>query len=134
VLDKSNLLGWTGDVLFPVANQLGLKRLSCWSDRDPAETLGGPSIGTTFDAFNRGLPGRALQAVLPDNVLEGLGIEPSEKEGFRRSDLHFLRKMMPGQNLWYLRGGINMLEDRVGDAMDLPGKSNADRAADSTTQ
>jgi hypothetical protein len=133
VLHKSNLLGWTGDFLFPAANQLGLKRLSRWSDRDPAETLLGPTAGSAAYLFTRAIPGRIMQSTLPDSVLEGMGIEPKESAEFRRSDLHFLRKMMPGQNLWYLRNGINMLEDRVGDVMDLPGKSNADRAAENAT-
>jgi hypothetical protein len=109
---------------------LGMKNLSRFSDRDPAETLGGPTAGSIFDAYNRGIPGRVAQSVLPDDVLDKMGIQPSESAGIRRSDLHFLRKLMPGQNLWYLRGGINDLEDLIGNQFDLPGTSNADRAAE----
>jgi hypothetical protein len=44
-----------------------------------------------------------------------------------------MRRMMPGQNVWYLRSHINSLEDAVGDAFDLPGKSNAERAAENVS-
>lgn len=116
VLDKSNLLGWASEVVFPALWQFGMKDLSRWSDRDPVETLGGPSAGTIASTFERQLPAKATADT-----------EAGEK-GFARSDLHFIRRLMPGQNLWYFRRGVNSLEDAVGDAFNLPGKSNADRA------
>lgn len=115
VADKSNLLGWTGEVVFPGLWQLGMKDLSRWSDRDATETLLGPSAGTIATAYGRRLPSK-------------LTAQDGEK-GFQRSDLHFLRRLMPGQNLWYFRRGVNAMEDAVGNAFDLPGESNADRAA-----
>lgn len=111
VLDKSNLLGWTGEVIFPSMWLAGFKNLSRWSDRDPVQSILGPTAGTVADAFERQLPGRIGNPELP----------------FRRSDAHFVRRMMPGQNLWYARRGVNALEDMVGDAFDLPGKSNEQR-------
>lgn len=111
VLDKSNLLGWTGEIIFPALWQAGLKDLSRWSDRDPVETLGGPTAGTVASTFERQFPARMANPNVP----------------FRRSDLHFLRRMMPAQNLWYARRGVNAMEDLVGDAFDLPGKSNEQR-------
>jgi hypothetical protein len=127
VLDKSNLLGWTGDALFPIANQLGFSNVSRFSDRDPMETLGGPTAGTAGDAFTRMLPGRALAPIR--NAMQ-LNQDGKEAEGFRRSDLHFIRKLIPGQNHWLLRNGLNHLEDTIGDAFDLPGKSQAQQAED----
>ena len=122
VLDKSNLLGWTGELIFPALSQMGFKDLSRWSDRDPVETLGGPTAGTVASLFERQYPGRfglseVAHAMNPENrVLP-----------FRRSDLHFGRRMIPGQNIFYMRRGVNALEDAVGDALNLPGKSNAMR-------
>lgn len=117
VIDKSNLLGWTGEMVFPALWQMGMKDLSRWSDRDATETLLGPSAGTVASAYERRLP----QKLTADT-------ESGEK-GFARSDLHFMRRLMPGQNLWYFRRGVNALEDAVGNAFDLPGESNADRTA-----
>jgi len=116
VLDKSNLMGWTGEFAFPGLWQFGMKNLSRWSDRDAAETFLGPSAGTVFDTYARRFP-----AKLTANTEEG-------EKGFSRSDLHFIRRLMPGQNLWYMRRGVNDLEDAVGNAFDLPGTSNAERA------
>jgi len=39
VLDKSNLLGWTGEAIYPALWQMGFKDFSRWSDRDATETL-----------------------------------------------------------------------------------------------
>jgi hypothetical protein len=33
---------------------------------------------------------------------------------FKRSDLRRIRKLMPGQNLFYMRRLLNELEDKVG--------------------
>jgi hypothetical protein len=125
VLDKSNLMGWTSDLVFPALWMLGFKNLSRWSDRDPVETIGGPSVGTVFSTYKQRLPAKALASA-------GVGgLDSSQR--ISRGDLHFLRRLMPGQNLWYLRNGINHLEDAVGTSFDLPGKSNAERAAENIT-
>jgi hypothetical protein len=116
VMDKSNLLGWTSEVVFPGLWQMGMKDFSRWSDRNAMETVLGPSAGTVGGLYEKRIPAK-------------LTAQDGEK-GFDRSDLHFLRRLMPGQNLWYMRRGVNALEDMMGDAFDLPGKSNADRAAE----
>lgn len=119
VLDKSNLAGWTGSVVFPALWQLGFKDLSRWSDRDAVETALGPTAGTLASIYDRRLPSK----------LVGNAEHP-----FSRSDLHFLRRLMPAQNLWYFRRAANGLEDWVADRFDLPGKSNAERAAEDETR
>jgi hypothetical protein len=122
VLDKSNLMGWTSDVIFPALWMAGFNNLSRWSDRDPTETIGGPVVGTVFSTYARQLPARFLAPLKND-------IDPDAQEkGISRADLHFMRRLMPGQNLWYTRNAVNHLEDAMGDAFDLPGKSNKDRA------
>jgi hypothetical protein len=121
VLDKSNLMGWTSDLVFPALWMMGLKSLSRWSDRDPIETIGGPSAGTIAATYKQQLPAKALSSI---------GIGSASNKGVSRTDLHFVRRLMPAQNLWYMRNHINNLEDAVGNAFNLPGKSNADRAAE----
>ena len=122
VLDKANILGWTGEMVFPALWQMGFKDLSRWSDRDPAETFLGPSAGTVLSTLERRLPGKALAT--DDERATDSSLT------FKRSDLHFLRRtFIPGQNLWWLRRAVNSVEDTVGDSFNLPGDSNADRAA-----
>ncbi|MGO8854404.1 MAG: hypothetical protein ACLQO1_01650 [Steroidobacteraceae bacterium] len=115
ILDKSNLLGWTGEVIYPALWMMGFKDFSRWSDRDPVETLGGPSAGTIASLYSRRLPAKLLNSAT------------DAPQPFNRSDLHFLRRLAPGQNLWYARRAVNGLEDSIGDLFDLPGESNADR-------
>jgi hypothetical protein len=121
VLDKSNLMGWTSDVIFPALWMGGFKNLSRWSDRDPTETIGGPVVGTVFNTYAQQLPGKFLGSA---------GLAEDDQKGISRSDLHFMRRLMPGQNLWYTRNAVNALEDAIGDSFDLPGKSNAERTAE----
>lgn len=111
VLDRSNLMGWIGQAIWPAVWQLGFKNLSRWSDRDAVETIGGPVAGTIADIYERRLPSRIF----------GNQVDPQDT--FRRSDLHFIRRLLPGQNLWYFRRGVNHLEDSIGDLFNLPGKS-----------
>jgi hypothetical protein len=123
VLDKSNLMGWTSDYVFPALWMMGAKSMSRWSDRDPVETIGGPSVGTVFSTYGQQLPAKFLGSDEPDATFSNQG-------GVKRADVHFIRRLMPGQNLWYARNTINQLEDAIGDAFDLQGKSNADRVAE----
>lgn len=119
ILDKSNLLGWTGEAIYPALHQFGFRDLARWSDRDIVESLLGPSIGTAVSTLTRQLPAK----IFHDE--EDIG-----QKGFNRADLHFLRRtFMPGQNLWYARRAINDLEDHIGDTFDLPGTSQAERGA-----
>lgn len=117
VLDKSNILGWTGELIFPALYLAGFKQLSRWSDRDPIETILGPSAGTVASAiWDRRVPTRIAQSMT--GQLPG-----QEKMPFRRSDLHFLRKLMPANQVWYFRRAVNHMEDGIGDAFNLPGES-----------
>ena len=121
VLDKSNLMGWTSDYVFPALWMTGFDNLSRWSDRDPTETIGGPVVGTVFSTYAKRLPAKFVGSA--ENEVS----DDAQAKGVNRSDVHFLRRLMPGQNLWYVRNQINQLEDAIGDGFDLPGKSNADR-------
>lgn len=120
VLDKSNLLGWTGEAIYPALWYMGFKDFSRWSDRDPVETLGGPSAGTIASVYERRFGSKAAAPLRN-------ATEETNKKGFSRSDLHFVRRLMPAQNLWYMRRAVNNLEDSIGNLFDLPGESNATR-------
>lgn len=124
VLDKSNLMGWTSDVVFPALWMMGFSNLSRWSDRDPVETIGGPVVGTVLSTYGKQLPAKFI-----GSAESALG-EDEPQPGVNRSDLHFMRRLLPGQNLWFARSHINDLEDAIGNAFDLAGKSNADRTAE----
>jgi hypothetical protein len=121
IIDKANLMGWTSEFIFPLLWQAGIKNVSRFGDRDAVETIFGPSAGTIASTYERRLPQKIL------------GNQTDKAETFNRSDLHFLRRLAPGQNLWYLRKAISDTEDAIGDAFDLPGKSNAERAAENAT-
>lgn len=124
VLDKSNLMGWTSDVVFPALWMMGFNNLSRWSDRDPVETIGGPVVGTVLSTYGKQLPAKFI-----GSAESALG-DDEPQPGVNRSDLHFMRRLMPGQNLWFARSHINDLEDAIGNAFDLSGKSNADRTSE----
>lgn len=111
VVDRSNLMGWIGQMIWPAIWQLGFKDLSRWSDQDAVETIGGPVAGTVADVYERRLPSRLF------------GDQVAPQDTFRRSDLHFIRRLLPAQNLWYFRRGVNNLEDSIGDLFNLPGES-----------
>lgn len=93
VVDKSGLMAWSGDILFPALWQAGSDDFSRWSDRQPVETLLGPVAGTVGDLYSQRLPSKILAGDLSAN------------------DIHKLRRLLPGQNLWYLRRAINRLEE-----------------------
>lgn len=117
VLDRSNLSGWTGQAIFPGLWALGFKDLSRWSDRDAVETFLGPAAGTLADIWQR-----RLGAKFTANPAEG-------DQPFNRNDVHFIRRLVPAQNLWYFRRAANGLEDSIGDLFNLPGESEEQREA-----
>jgi len=122
ILDRTNFMGWTSSALFPAIHQLGFKDFSRWYDKDPVSQLG-PSAEMAYELMNRNLPGRVAQGIF--------GKAPGQQNlPFRRSDLHFMRKLMPYNQLWYLRSTLDNLEDAVGDGFNLPGKSLADYRAE----
>lgn len=95
MVDKSGLLAWSGDVIFPSLWQLGSDDYSRWSDRQPVETLLGPVAGTVADAYTSRWPARVMDGEMSPQ------------------DIHKLRRLVPGQNLWYARRGINWLEEQA---------------------
>jgi hypothetical protein len=97
MVDKSGVLAWGGDLLFPMLWQFGNDDLSRWSDRQPVETIGGPVAGTIADAYTTRWPKRLMDGDVS------------------QADVHKLRRLLPGQNLFYARRAINALEADLAD-------------------
>lgn len=104
LLDRANLLGIGGRAL-PLAWQFGDHELSRWSDSDPDAVLFGPSAEKLGDIWRSRIGGKAI-GVLP----------------WTTKDTHFIRRLLPFQNHWALRQGIDAMEDGLDDAMGVPGK------------
>lgn len=121
-LSESGLLGIIPDILSPVGRLLTRTAVHSgaidednslagvfgneakYSDRNAISAVGGPALGAAYDvwdmAFNR-----------LDN-------------GLSAKDLHAIRRMLPFQNVWYLRRLINALEGDTADALGLEGATN----------
>jgi hypothetical protein len=95
VVDKSGMLAWGGEILFPALWQFGADDLSRWSDREPLETLLGPSAGVFSDAYKDRWPVRIAEGDLDEK------------------DIHKIRRLMPFQNVFYVRRLINDLEEEA---------------------
>lgn len=113
-LDQSGTLGWifeANNIAEKVTRgrvglnaAMGLPPSSRYASRNISDTLLGPSVGTVDDA-----------AAIVGATAEGK---------VSRSDLHKARRLLPFQNLFYLRWLLDHVEDEAGDAMDLPEKPN----------
>jgi hypothetical protein len=99
MVDKSGMLAWSGDILYPSLWMLGSDDFSRWSDRQPVETLAGPVAGTIADTYASRWPAKAIQGELSPK------------------DIHKMRRLLPGQNIFYLRRGVNQLEELTSDAV-----------------
>lgn len=128
-VSESGLIGVLPDILSPAARLLarGLVHADMldpakaetfgqsmkYSDRSPASALGGPSVGAAFDAWD----------VLFNRLDNGLSAK----------DLHAIRRLLPFQNVWFLRRMINALEGETADALNLEG-ATGDSAIDRLAQ
>lgn len=128
-VSESGLLGVMPDVLSPASRLIarGMVRadmldpaaaetfgqLTKYSDRSPASALGGPSVGAAFDTWD----------VMFNRLDNGLSAK----------DLHAIRRLMPFQNVWFLRRMINALEGETADALGLEG-ATGDAAVDRFAQ
>ena len=122
MMERTNLMGWLGNLIFPAIHQFGFKDFSRWYDKDPVSLLG-PSAEMAADLYRSQLPGRVYQGLFGQ-------ADGQEKLPFRRADMHFVRKLSPYNQVWYMRRALDNLEDAVGDQFNLPGKSLADYRAE----
>lgn len=105
-LAESGLLGVLPDIVSPIGRRLGIFGESVrYSDRNVTSAFGGPAVGALTDAYDFAM-----------NRTQG---------GMSASDLHMLRRMLPYNNVWWLRRGINALEGEVAEGLDLKGADSA---------
>jgi hypothetical protein len=117
VVDKGNLAGWMGQVIFPLANQMGYTNVSRYYDQNAGDVLLGPSAGEIGDIWKRQWPGRILESMTGESADEN-----RRPMAIRRSDVHGARKMLPLQNWWMMRREFDHMENAIGDYFNLPGK------------
>ncbi|MBZ9693565.1 MULTISPECIES: hypothetical protein [unclassified Mesorhizobium] len=111
-LDWSGLTGWAMDangVLEKATRgKYGLsmftgKQISRYASRNTAGALLGPTLDMAGDAF------QISGAIATDD--------------FKQSDLHTVRKLLPAQNLFFVRTLFDRVEKATGSALGLPDKS-----------
>lgn len=103
---ESGIGGVMPDLLSPIGRRVGLFGESVrFSDRNALSAYGGPALGFGNDLYD-----------LAFNRTQG---------GLSASDLHMLRRMLPWNNVWWLRREINALEGEVAELLDLKGADAA---------
>lgn len=106
---ESGLGGVLPDVISPLGRRLGMFGESVrYSDRNALSAYGGPALGAMNDVYDFAF-----------NRTQG---------GMSASDLHMLRRMLPYQNVWWLRREINALEGELAHGLDLEGADTANFA------
>lgn len=99
---ESGLGGLLPDLLSPFARRFGILGESArFSDRNVTSAFGGPAVGTFVDTYD----------VLMNRTRNGLSA----------ADLQAVRRLLPLQNLWWMRRAINALEGEAAEAMNLEG-------------
>lgn len=113
---ESGFGGLTSDMISPIGRRFNwFGESSRYADRNAASAFGGPAVGAFFDAYD-----------MAYNRTKG---------GVSANDLQALRRLLPFQNLWWLRRGINALQGEAAEAMDLQGADHltfAERVAQTT--
>lgn len=103
---ESGIGGVMPDLLSPLGRRLGVFGESVrYSDRNAMSAYGGPALGAANDLYDFAF-----------NRTEG---------GLSASDLHMLRRMLPYNNVWWLRREINALEGELAENLDLKGADTA---------
>lgn len=103
---ESGIGGVMPDLLSPLGRRLGVFGESVrYSDRNAMSAYGGPALGAANDLYDFAF-----------NRTEG---------GLSASDLHMLRRMLPYNNVWWLRREINALEGELAENLDLKGSDTA---------
>lgn len=107
-LDKSGLTGWLMDANNiaekATRGRVGFsaitgKQISRYSSRNVTGAFLGPSADALADIF------QVSGAVFAGDM--------------KKADLHKVRQFIPGQNLFYIRGLLNQVEDAAGNALNL---------------
>lgn len=103
---ESGLMGVMPDILSPWTRKFGLFGGSVrYGDRNAVAAYGGPALGAAQDLWD-----------VAYNRTEG---------GISASDLHAIRRLLPFNNVWFLRREINALEGELAEGLDLQGADTA---------
>lgn len=126
-MDRSGLLGAFTDINmmaeYATGGRVGLSaiagqgRMSRYASRNMLGQFLGPSAGLASDATT------AL-ALGGDIAAKAFGDEEAE---IYRSDIRAARRLLPYQNMWFLRDLFDRMEDDLGDALGATGESLAER-------
>jgi hypothetical protein len=99
---ESGLAGVLPDIVSPLSRRLGIFGESArFADRNVMSAFGGPALGTLGDAYDFSMNRTA--------------------NGMSAKDLQLLRRLLPYQNIWWLRRAINTVQGETAEAFDLPG-------------
>ena len=80
--------------------------LSKFASRNAMGALLGPSFGSAQDMLQ---------------VMGGIGMEiGSDQKGFTQKDMRAMRRLLPYQNLFYIRNLLNYVEKQTADVMEIP--------------
>jgi hypothetical protein len=101
--DRSGVLFWMADVNNMGGKLFGLGGSSRYQSRSVSEALLGPTLGTGLDTTVR--------------VVGSAG-----RGDWQASDTRALRRLVPWQNLFYLRRLFDQAEEGVNEALGVPGK------------
>lgn len=99
-LDRSGLFFWLTDVVGTGGKLLGVSTVSRYDSRNAVGALLGPSFGTATDMVQ---------------VMSSAG-----QGDWRASDTTALRRLVPYQNLFYLRWLFDQAEEGINDALGVP--------------
>lgn len=108
-LNWSGVLGFLPDAYDPIGNTLHLPRFSKYADRSISETLAGPTAGSIDTLL------RTTSGLVPRGPWSP-GPEPKQT-GLTSSDVHRVRQLLPGQNLFYLRRLVNAVEGETAESL-----------------
>lgn len=98
---ESGLGGVAPDLLAPIGRRLGFMESARFSDSNVMGTLLGPSVGYAQDAAQ--------------------WLFVNSRNGVSAGDLQMGRRLLPYQNLWWLRRAINAVQGEIAEALELKG-------------
>lgn len=120
--DRAGFSAFLSEPFDIASGTFGGPRFGRFTSQNVVETLGGPTFGTVGD----------IQATIQGVFTEGGTFDPRLKQ----SDIYRFRKLLPYQNLFYLRRLVNALEGEFGEGLGAQGagsKSFLERAANTKT-
>jgi hypothetical protein len=105
--DRAGFTAFLAEPLDLVSGLVGGPRFGRFTSQSLVETAGGPTFGTAQDLYD----------TVRNSFTEGGQFDPSVKA----SDIYRFRKLLPYQNLFYLRRLVNMMEGEFSEAVGVEG-------------